>query len=280
MQLKLAQLARRSASPARAMADEHRGDRRQPLRPARAGEPVQGGVRRTAAAGGAGLGRWRDPRGQHGLGALEPRAVEGGARSRRAGRRLSARAAWPRKASLIGGGRRYVARAARLGGGPLVVELTPAGDHIADDDLDAFVTALAGGQTGFRFDDGRMQHRRRCRRWATASSSFDRRRAGARPAAARRGGRRAAAAAPMPASRRRCASSATTSSAIIDERDEQLAAREQLEAKMEAVLRAIDRYRAASQRLPNSPTRAAAGPERRAAARSARAATRRRRCGR
>ena len=34
----------------------------------------------------------------------------------------------------------------------MVLEFVPAGAYIADDDLDAFATALAGGHTGFRFD--------------------------------------------------------------------------------------------------------------------------------
>lgn len=33
-----------------------------------------------------------------------------------------------------------------------MLELTPAGQFVADDDLDAFATALADGTTSFRFD--------------------------------------------------------------------------------------------------------------------------------
>ncbi len=49
----------------------------------------------------------------------------------------------------------------RIGGrqaaGRVVVELRPAGAFIADDDLDAFASALAGGQTSFRFDEKALQ---------------------------------------------------------------------------------------------------------------------------
>jgi methyl-accepting chemotaxis protein len=50
-------------------------------------------------------------------------------------------------------GVRYAAHRRAAGGGRFVVELKPAGAFIADDDLDAFAAALAGGQTSFRFDD-------------------------------------------------------------------------------------------------------------------------------
>jgi methyl-accepting chemotaxis protein len=49
------------------------------------------------------------------------------------------------------GGERFLAAARPLAGDEMLIELTPSGQFLADDDLDAFVAALQGGQTGFRF---------------------------------------------------------------------------------------------------------------------------------
>ena len=59
----------------------------------------------------------------------------------------------PAAQSLINlGNRRYEALCRDLDGGRMMLELRPAGHFVADDDLDAFASALAGGQTGFRFE--------------------------------------------------------------------------------------------------------------------------------
>lgn len=50
-------------------------------------------------------------------------------------------------------GKRYMARRRPVGLNFYLLELAPAGSYIDDDDLDAFATALASGQTGFRFED-------------------------------------------------------------------------------------------------------------------------------
>jgi methyl-accepting chemotaxis protein len=63
----------------------------------------------------------------------------------------------PAAESLINfGHRRFEARSRSFGANCILLELVPAGHFIADDDLDAFATALVGGHTSFRFpsDDG------------------------------------------------------------------------------------------------------------------------------
>lgn len=52
---------------------------------------------------------------------------------------------------MLGSGRFTVGRRP-IAAGRYLLELVPAGSYIEDDDLDAFSSALAGGQTGFRFE--------------------------------------------------------------------------------------------------------------------------------
>src|SRR5690606_12007488 len=70
--------------------------------------------------------------------------------------------------------RRFVTERHQLSAGRLLVELRPAGHHIADDDFDAFVTALRQGRTGFRFDQWGMQHSPALKALGEALESFDR----------------------------------------------------------------------------------------------------------
>lgn len=56
------------------------------------------------------------------------------------------------EALLLLAGKRFTARRRPAGANSYLLELTPAGSYIDDDDLDAFATALASGQTGFRFE--------------------------------------------------------------------------------------------------------------------------------
>lgn len=51
-------------------------------------------------------------------------------------------------------GARFIVKRQNLAMGWYLLELQPAGLYIEDDDLDAFAAALAGGQTGFRFETG------------------------------------------------------------------------------------------------------------------------------
>ncbi len=141
------------------------------------------------------------------------------------------------------GRQRFVTERHELNGGRLLVELQPAGYHIADDDFDAFVAALRQGRTSFRFDQWGTQHSPALRALGEALEAFDR---------------------PIRALQQIIAGddvdpSLLTGSLglapqvrtfrdaieeIVAERDEATVARDLLEAKMEAILRAIDRYRA------------------------------------
>lgn len=140
-------------------------------------------------------------------------------------------------------GRRYVSERREVGGGRAVLEFSPSGHHIEDDDFEAFVTALSNGRTGFRFDDWGMRHSPALKALGGALEAFDHSvhaigqllRGEDVDALLLRGAEGLG-----PELRQ----FATDLSIIIDERNEALAAREHLEAKMEAILRAIDRYRA------------------------------------
>ncbi|WP_236894060.1 methyl-accepting chemotaxis protein [Devosia sp. SL43] len=52
------------------------------------------------------------------------------------------------------GGKRFAVRRFTIASNRYLLELVPAGAYIEDDELDAFAGALAGGQTGFRFEAG------------------------------------------------------------------------------------------------------------------------------
>lgn len=141
------------------------------------------------------------------------------------------------------GGRRFVAERREVGGGRTMLEFTLAGHHIEEDDFDAFVTALGNGRTGFRFDDWGMQHSQALRALGGALENFDRI-TGAMGQLLRGeevDPRLLLGDGDLSPELRRFANEI---SALIDERDEAVAIREHLEAKMEAILRAIDRYRA------------------------------------
>lgn len=141
------------------------------------------------------------------------------------------------------GNRRYVVERREVGGGRAMLEFNPAGYHIDEDDFDAFVTALAAGNTSFRFDEWGMHHSAALKALGGALESFDR---GVSSLARVLHGedpdpRLLAGKAAMSPELRQLAGEL---SAMVEERREAVAARAQLEAKMEAILRAIDRYRA------------------------------------
>lgn len=154
--------------------------------------------------------------------------------------------------------RRYVAERRILGGGREVLEFTPAGHHIADDDFDAFVTALAAGRTGFRFDEWGMQHSPALKALGGALESFDRSvkaigqllRGEEVDAMLLMGS--AGLAPELREFERQLA-------ALLAERDEALSVRQHLEAKMEAILQAIDRYRASVSSLAELADQSRAG---------------------
>lgn len=178
----------------------------------------------------------------NGLALVEPRAEEGGLISDVLGGGVLLEDMAEESIAVVGD-RRYVAERRELGGGRSIIEFTPAGHHIADDDFDAFVTALGNGRTGFRFDDWGMQHSPALKALGGALEQLDR---GVKAIGQLLAGEEVDALLLMgsgglaPEVRRFGA----MLEAILDERDEAVAAKEQLEAKMEAILRAIDRYRA------------------------------------
>ena len=180
-----------------------------------------------------------------GLSALRPRAVEG----------ASADALFGEGFRAAGGGiaveqlvtlddERYEASPLACGNGRTVLELVPAGHYISEDDLDAFATALAGGHTSFRFDPAAVRRSAVLRRLEAAFEEFD---VGARALAQLLAGEDLDPA--FLASNAGFAPQVRELNdafrALSDERDEAVEARERLEAKMEAVLKAIDRYREA-----------------------------------
>jgi methyl-accepting chemotaxis protein len=65
---------------------------------------------------------------------------------------LAAGGGAPEEAMVMLGGGRFTVRRRSIATGRYLLELVPAGSYIEDDDLDAFAGALAGGQTGFRFE--------------------------------------------------------------------------------------------------------------------------------
>lgn len=179
-----------------------------------------------------------------GLVAIEPRAVEGQTVDVLFGEGYLAGGGGVAEEGLVtAGSRRFDARRRDAGGGRTLLELTPAGHFVADDDLDAFVGALAGGQTGFRFDAAALERSAALRQLQDGLECFD--------AGAQLLGRLLAGEEPEPALLQSNAGFAPQLrqlgdfiGALADERDEAAAARDLLERKMQAVLAAIDKYRA------------------------------------
>ena len=58
----------------------------------------------------------------------------------------------PEETMALFGGKRFAVRRFTIATNRYLLELVPAGTYIEDDELDAFAGALAGGQTGFRFE--------------------------------------------------------------------------------------------------------------------------------
>jgi methyl-accepting chemotaxis protein len=85
--------------------------------------------------------------------ALAPAAVEGATLDAVFGPGyLNAGGGAADEAMTVLGGRRFAVRRMPLAANRFVLELVPAGVYLEDDDLDAFATALASGQTSFRFE--------------------------------------------------------------------------------------------------------------------------------
>lgn len=71
-------------------------------------------------------------------------------------------------------GRRFNVSSRPIGGGRLLVELQPAGHLIGDDDLDTFISAIAGGHTGIRFEARDTERSPVLKALAMALETFDR----------------------------------------------------------------------------------------------------------
>jgi methyl-accepting chemotaxis protein len=172
-----------------------------------------------------------------GMLALEPRAVEGAELAGLLGGQ-------PEPGAIVAlGQRRFVAGWHELSGGRTMIELAPAGQHIPDDEFDAFVSALGQGRTGFRFDDWGTQHSEALRALSQALESFD------KPIRALQQMLDGEVVDPSLLSGNSALAQQVrlfrdAIEEIVEERDEAVAARFGLEAKLEAILHAIDRYRA------------------------------------
>ncbi len=178
----------------------------------------------------------------NGLIQVEPSAEEGGLISDVLGGRVLVEDMADESIVTVGD-RRFVAERRELGGGRSMIEFIASGHHIADDDFDAFVTALGNGRTGFRFDSWGMQHSPALKALGTALENFDR---SVKAVGQLLRGEQVDAMLMMgagglaPQLRQFEAELGT----ILAEREEALMERAHLEAKMDAILRAIDRYRA------------------------------------
>jgi methyl-accepting chemotaxis protein len=179
-----------------------------------------------------------------GLNIVEPRAIEGASVEVLFGPGYLSDGGGPPEESLIRiGGKRYVAQRRAAGAGRYVVELKPAGAFIHDDDLDAFAAALAGGQTSFRFDEKALAISPALRSLSDGLEALD--------LGIEALGRVTAGEELTPAMRQansgispKVREVADLVAALAEQRDEQAEARALLERKCEAVLSAVDKYRA------------------------------------
>ncbi|HEV7276034.1 MAG TPA: methyl-accepting chemotaxis protein [Devosiaceae bacterium] len=180
-----------------------------------------------------------------GLLTIQPQAVEGQSLDALYGEGfLACGGGVAEEGLLVAGSRRYEARRHAAGGQRTLLELTPAGSFIADDDLDAFAAALATGQTGFRFDADALDGSAPLQALQEGLEAIDE---GVRALAQILAGE-----APEPAYLASGTGLAPqvqqlfdTLGLLRDQRDEEAAFRELLERKIEAVLAAVDRYREA-----------------------------------
>jgi methyl-accepting chemotaxis protein len=179
-----------------------------------------------------------------GLTSIEPRATEGASIDVLFGPGyLSEGGGMAEEALVRVGGVRYAAHRRSAGTGRAVIELRPAGAYIADDDLDAFAAALAGGQTSFRFDAKALQVSPGLEALTDGLESLD---LGIQALG------RIAAGEPLTPAMRQANSGIAPQvrglgdlvAALTEERDEHAEVRAMLERKCEAVLGAIDKYRA------------------------------------
>lgn len=178
-----------------------------------------------------------------GLSTIVPRAIEGASVDVLFGPGAFLAGGGMAEESLVRiGGIRYTAQSRAAGAGRMVVELKPAGAFIGDDDLDAFASALAGGQTSFRFDEAALVASPELRVLEEGLEALDQ--------SVMALGRVAAGEPLTPAMRQsnsglspQVRDLADMVAALAEQRDDHAEARALLERKCDAVLSAIDKYR-------------------------------------
>lgn len=180
-----------------------------------------------------------------GLLEIQPQAVEGQSLDALYGEGfLACGGGLAEEGLLVAGSQRYDARRHGAGGQRTLLELTPAGSFIADDDLDAFASALVAGQTGFRFDAAALAGSAPLRALQEGIESIDE---GVRALAQMLAGE--APEAGYLASDTGLAPQLQQLFDMLallrDQRDEESGLRELLERKVEGVLKAVDCYREA-----------------------------------
>jgi methyl-accepting chemotaxis protein len=192
-----------------------------------------------------------------GLLALDPKAVEGSSLDRLFDAAYVAGGLAEEELVMLGRVR-HAAQQRKAGAGRTVIEFRPAGAYIADDDLDAFATALAGGHTGFRFDPSALDSSAALRALNDGLEALD---LGVSAIGRLAEGEELT-------QEMRLANSGITPQvrdladligALAEERDEHAEARGALERKMEAVLAAIDKYRSSVTALTSFANSARAG---------------------
>ncbi len=182
-----------------------------------------------------------------GFTALEPKAVEGARLDTVFGSGV-AEGGMPEESLQMIRGQRFSAHRRNAGSGRMMVELTPAGHYVGDDDLDAFATALGGGQTGFRFDPGAIEMSPALRALEGGLERLD---AGVKALSQIAKGERPDA--HLIRSNSGIAPQVKSISdfvdALADERDEHAEVRAELEKKCERIIGVIDKYHAAMSSL-------------------------------
>lgn len=178
-----------------------------------------------------------------GMAQIEPRAREGESAEIVLGRAFAEAGLAQQQLIQIGDVRFEVAQKS-LSGGRLLVELVPAGQFVADDDLDAFAQALESGRTSFRFERRALQNSPALQALQRGLTSMDR---SARALA------RLLAGEPIEPEDLDADDGLGPQVrqvhdllfALTEDRDEIASERDRLAAKIHAVINAIDRYREA-----------------------------------
>jgi methyl-accepting chemotaxis protein len=184
-----------------------------------------------------------------GLAALDPHIAEGQTVETLFGSRVLLGGGGVAQEELVLlAGRRFIMQRQLVGPSRMVLELLPAGHFVGDDELDAFTGAIAGGQSGFRFDTRAAHSSVVLQAFNDSLEVFD---------AASHGIDQLCAGGPVDSAITESNSGFGPQLRVLDdavaaltaERDEERDVREMLEGKLGAIARAIDGYRAAASRM-------------------------------